>query len=64
MSYTIEENEHVELLLQNLPNLYDHVIINLSNDVKLNLIFDGIASTILEEEMNLVFNDIVSTIFE
>jgi hypothetical protein len=47
----IEENERAELLLQSLPDSYDQLIINLTNNILLDyLIFDDVAAAILEEE--------------
>ena len=49
MEHNIEEKEHVELLLQSLPNSYDHLIINTANGAL---------------RIMLVFNDIVTTCWE
>jgi len=47
----IEENERAELLLQSLPDSYDQLIINLTNNILSDyLVFDDVAATILEEE--------------
>jgi hypothetical protein len=47
----IEENEHAELLLQSLPDSYDQLIINFTNNIILDyLIFNDVAIAILEEE--------------
>jgi len=47
----IEENEHAELLLQSLPDSYDQLIINLTNNILLDYsVFDDVAAAILEEE--------------
>jgi hypothetical protein len=51
LSQQIEENGRAELLLQSLPNSYDQLIINLTNNILSNyLVFDDVAATILEEE--------------
>ena len=45
------ENERAELLLQSLPNWYDQLIINLTNNILLYyFVFDDVATAILEEE--------------
>jgi len=47
----IEENERAELLLQSLPDSYDQLIINLTNNILSDyLVFDDVAAAILEEE--------------
>jgi hypothetical protein len=47
----IEENERAELLLQSLPDSYDQLIINLTNNILLDyLVFDDVVAVILEEE--------------
>jgi hypothetical protein len=47
----IEENESAELLLQSLPDSYDQLIINLTNNILLDYsVFDDVAAAILEEE--------------
>jgi membrane-associated HD superfamily phosphohydrolase len=47
----IEENERAELLLQSLPDSYDQLIINLTNNILSDyLVFDDVATIILEEE--------------
>jgi len=47
----IEENERAKLLLQSLPDLYDQLIINLTNNILLDcLVFDDVTVAILEEE--------------
>jgi hypothetical protein len=47
----IEESERAELLLQSLPDSYDQLIINLTNNILTNyLVFDDVAAAILEEE--------------
>ena len=51
MEYTIAENERAELLLQSLPDSYDQLIINLTNNVLTDyLSFDDMAAAVLEEE--------------
>ncbi|KAK9042016.1 hypothetical protein V6N11_017099 [Hibiscus sabdariffa] len=51
LSYKIEPQERAELLLQSLPNLYDQLIINLTNNILMDhLVFDDVAAAILEEE--------------
>ena len=51
LGYKIETNECAELLFQNLPNSYDQLIINLTNTSTTKiLVFDDIATAILEEE--------------
>ena len=46
----ITENERAELLLQSLPDSYDQLIINLTNNVLTDyLSFDDMAVAILEE---------------
>ena len=49
MSYKIDTVERAELLLQSLPDSYDQLIINLTNNMD-SLVFDVIATAILEEE--------------
>jgi len=47
----IEENERVEHLLQSIPDSYDQLIINLTNNILLDyLAFDDVVAVILEEE--------------
>nr|GEV53445.1 putative ribonuclease H-like domain-containing protein [Tanacetum cinerariifolium] len=47
----IDVQERVEILLQSLPDSYDQVVINLTNNVLTDcLIFDDVAASILEEE--------------
>ena len=49
--YTIAENERAELLLQSLPDSYDQLIINITNNnIAAHVAFDVVASAILEEE--------------
>lgn len=49
MEHNIETGECVEILLQSLPNSYDKLIINLTNNVEI-LVFDDIATAVLKEE--------------
>ena len=51
LGYKIELQERAELLLQSLPDSYDQLIINLTNNVHSDsLVFDDIAVVILEEK--------------
>ncbi|KAG6418890.1 hypothetical protein SASPL_121096 [Salvia splendens] len=51
LSHTIQEAERAELLLQSLPDSYDQLVINLTNNlVPDQLIFDNVAASVLEEE--------------
>lgn len=51
LSYKVESQERVELLLQSLPDSYDQLIINLTNNVSTDsLVFDDVAAAVLEEE--------------
>ncbi|KAH9689341.1 Integrase catalytic domain-containing protein [Citrus sinensis] len=51
LGHNIEENERAELLLQNLPDSYDQLIINLTNNyLAASLIFDDVAASVLNEE--------------
>ncbi|KAH9672574.1 hypothetical protein KPL70_017783 [Citrus sinensis] len=51
LGHNIEENERAELLLQSLPDSYDQLIINLTNNNPVdNLVFDDVAVSILNEE--------------
>ena len=49
MGHNIEMGECAEILLQSLPDSYDQLIINLTNNLEV-LVFDDIAVTVLEEE--------------
>ncbi|CAL0321022.1 unnamed protein product [Lupinus luteus] len=50
-NFKVEENERAELLLQSLPDLYDQLNINITNNnVSDYLCFDDVAGAILEEE--------------
>ncbi|KAK8511542.1 hypothetical protein V6N12_038144 [Hibiscus sabdariffa] len=49
--YKIEPQERDELLLQSLPDSYDQLIINLTNNILTDhLVFDDVAAAVLEEE--------------
>ncbi|KAH9784261.1 hypothetical protein KPL71_009581 [Citrus sinensis] len=51
LSHNIEENERAELLLQSLLDLYDQLIINLTNNnPAANLVFDDVAASVINEE--------------
>ncbi|KAH9746316.1 hypothetical protein KPL70_004379 [Citrus sinensis] len=51
LGHNIEENERAELLLQSLPDSYDQLIINLTNNNPMeSLVFDDVAASILNEE--------------
>ncbi|KAH9670424.1 hypothetical protein KPL70_016984 [Citrus sinensis] len=51
LGYNIEENERAELLLQSLLDLYDQLIINLTNNNPVDsLVFDDVAASVLNEE--------------
>ncbi|KAH9689319.1 hypothetical protein KPL70_015447 [Citrus sinensis] len=51
LGHNIEENERAELLLQSLPNSYDQLIINLTNNnLADSLVFDDVAASVLNEE--------------
>ncbi|KAH9754149.1 Integrase catalytic domain-containing protein [Citrus sinensis] len=51
LGHNIEENERAELLLQSLPDSYDQLIINLTNNNPVDsLVFDDVAASILNEE--------------
>ena len=49
MGHNIETCERAEILLQSLPDSYDQLIINLTNNLEI-LVFDDIAAAVLEEE--------------
>ncbi|KNA08435.1 hypothetical protein SOVF_162690, partial [Spinacia oleracea] len=49
MGHNVETGERAEILLQSLPDSYDQLIINLTNNVE-TLVFDNVAAAILEEE--------------
>ena len=51
LGHNIEENVRAGLLLQSLLDLYDQVIINLTNNNPAdNLVFDDVAAFVLNEE--------------
>ena len=51
LGHKIEENERVELLLHSLPDSYDQLIINLTNNNHAeNLVFDDVVAFVLNEE--------------
>ncbi|KAH9668961.1 Integrase catalytic domain-containing protein [Citrus sinensis] len=51
LGHNIEENERAELLLQSLPDSYDQLIINLTNNNPVEgLVFDDVAASVLNEE--------------
>lgn len=51
LSCKIEPQERAELLLQSLPDSYDQLIINLTNNILTDyLVFDDVAAAVLEEE--------------
>ena len=49
MEHNIETGERAEILLQSLPDSYDQLIINLTNNIEI-LVFDDIAAAVIEEE--------------
>ena len=49
LGYKIQNDERAEILLQSLPDSYDQLVMNLTNNV-LTLVFDDVAAGILEEE--------------
>ncbi|KAH9708912.1 retrovirus-related pol polyprotein from transposon TNT 1-94-like protein [Citrus sinensis] len=51
LGHNIEENERAELLLQSLPDSYDQLIINLTNNNPADsLVFDDVAASVFNEE--------------
>ncbi|KAE8713996.1 hypothetical protein F3Y22_tig00110202pilonHSYRG00134 [Hibiscus syriacus] len=50
LSCKIVEQERAELLLQSLPDSYDQLIINLTNNNVTSLVFDDVAVVVLQEE--------------
>ena len=51
LGHNIEENERAKLLLQNLPDSYNQLIINLTNNNRVDsLTFYNVAASILNEE--------------
>lgn len=54
-NFQIVENERAEVLLQNLPDSYDQVVIDMiNNNVVDRLYLDDVARVILEEESKRV----------
>lgn len=50
-NFNIAENEHAEHLLQSLPDSYDPLVVNLTNNnVTDHIYFDDVAIAIIEEE--------------
>ena len=51
LGHKIEENERAELLLQSLPDSYDQLIINITNNNQVDsLVFDDVTASVLNEE--------------
>ncbi|KAE8727661.1 hypothetical protein F3Y22_tig00005406pilonHSYRG00056 [Hibiscus syriacus] len=50
LSCKIGEQERAELLLQSLPDSYDQLIINLTNNNITSLVFDDVVAVVLQEE--------------
>ena len=51
MGYVIKTCERAEILLQSLPDSYDQLIINLTNNLLVDYLnFDDIVATVLDEE--------------
>ena len=51
LGHNIKENERAGLLLQNLPDSYDQLIINLTNNNPIDsLVFNDVAASVLNEE--------------
>lgn len=51
LGHKTEENERAELLLQDLPNSYDQLIINLIKNTQIDsLVFDDIAVSVFNKE--------------
>ena len=51
LGYKIDETERAELLLQSLPDSYDQLVINLTNNILTDyLVFNDVAAAVLEEE--------------
>ena len=51
MNFMVKSSECVEILLQSLPNLYDQLIINQTNNLLVDYLnFDDIAAAVLDEE--------------
>jgi len=58
MDYNIKENEHAKLLLQCLPDSYDQLIINLTNNVLTEILdFNDIAAAVLQAESRRKSNE-------
>ncbi|KAE8695414.1 General regulatory factor 9, MU isoform 1 [Hibiscus syriacus] len=50
LSYTIGEQERAKILLQSLPDSYDQLIINLTNNNVTGLVFDDVVAAVIQEE--------------
>ena len=51
MGYVIKTCERAEILLQSLPDSYDQLIINLTNNLLVDYLnFDDIVAAVLDEE--------------
>ncbi|KAE8720272.1 NAC domain-containing protein 2-like [Hibiscus syriacus] len=50
LSCKIREQKRAELLLQSIPDSYDHLIINLKDSNATSLVFDDVAAVVLQEE--------------
>ena len=51
IKHSIEKKECVELLLQSLPDSYDHLIINVANGaLRTMLVVNDVATIVLKEE--------------
>ena len=51
MGYEIKTSEHAEILLQSLPDSYDQLIINLTNNLLVDYLnFDDIVAVVLDKE--------------
>ena len=50
LRHKIEENKRAKLLLQSLPDSYYQLIINMTNNLADSLVFDDVATSILNEE--------------
>ena len=58
MDYNIKESERAELLLQSLPDSYDQLIINLTNNVLTDFLdFNDVAAAVLQEESRRKSNE-------
>ncbi|PON73767.1 hypothetical protein PanWU01x14_056550 [Parasponia andersonii] len=49
IEYKIEDNERAQILLQNLFDLYDQLIINVTSNV-ITLVFNNLTATVLEKK--------------